>query len=306
MPPRKSKKVKRKVKRKLKRIQHAAPPIYPGRMIGSARPPDMGWTQAVIQPSLGRAEPPPLPVMDFSSAKFNVPTKMLPLTYTPGAAGPPEDQQYKSKLKSQDRIDQIRFGKMRELQHAPSLPAWKSPEAVPPPEPDMSIPEGKPQSLFHNRDIHMPDVPVYEDEHMRNPAPKRGAEEDLEEPSGKRQKQFVSKLPLQNVPRMRPSEYPPVQIDPAPQPTFGSGPFTFNPAPSKWHRESVTLPSVPPTGFRYEAPQESTQVAARHFGQPEKRKAEEITLSKLDRQRDHATVQIAKKSSSKTKKSRTV
>jgi hypothetical protein len=74
-----------------------------------------------------------------------------------------------------------------------------------------------------------------------------------------------------------------------------------------WHREPAKkLPSEYGGGWRFQAPQEPTQVAARHFGQPEKRKAEEITLSKLDRHRDHATVQIAKKSTQKTKKSRTV
>lgn len=295
MPPRKSKKVKRKVKRKLKKIQHAALPMAPGKMLGSYRPPDMGWTQSVFQRPAQKLELPPepkpiLPVMDFSLAKFTVPTKMLPLTYTAGKEGGPEQQPYQNKLKSQDRIDQIRFGKMREMQHESSLPAWKSPDAVPPPEPDMSIPEGKPQSLFHNRDIHMPDVPVNEEHEMENVPDKE------------------------------------FKVD-------HQGPFSFNPTKSKWHRQAVgeskDYDSSAPSGSfnyqttglteaakpgsvawpeapRYKAPQEQTQVAARHFGQPEKRKAEEITLSKLERQRDHATVQIAKKSTQKTKKSRTV
>jgi hypothetical protein len=433
MPPRKSKKVKKRVKghRKLKRIQHGAPPVYPGRLVGSARPPDMGWTQAVQRPPqmIARAEiqtqtepppplptdfsaskfnfptrmlpleysagvgspkkkkkglrsqskidqmrfdkldeltAPPLPVMDFSLAKFQVPTKMLPLEYTPGVMGEPELQTYGSKLKSQDRINQMRFGKMRESQHEPSPAAWSSPDAAPPPEPDMTVPEGKPQSLFHNRDVHMPDIPINEDHDMED------AEGKFPDIPNNEDVEMVS-APIE----FRVDHRGPLSFNYKSNTGFNvehQGPFAFNPPKSKWHRAepsestgptgsftykasalpeaaksgSVAWPEapaiqMPPTsraaaprgdlfpkawfskqtpswnrepakklpseyggGWRFKAPQEQTQVAAIHFGQPEKRKAEEITLSKLDRQRDHATVQIAKKSTQKTKKSRTV
>lgn len=173
---------------------------------------------------------------DFSSARFSgVPmTYSFPKAAPPQYAGTPAWQNFtmgtadsslssEPKLKSQAKINRRREVARQMARTTIPAPSWPEPEPrAPPPEPDMSIPEGRAQSVWRNNDVSMTDAPIDDDVVMT----------DVSVPET---------VPIPDAPAavQTPANF---TVNPS-----IAGPFVFNPPKSRWHRQeqSTATPHVP-------------------------------------------------------------